>query len=269
MPLSLRHVPASQGARWLRDGFRLFNKHPLAFSLMFVVFWAAAVLVSALIPVVGDGLAVCALPLLGLGFMVASESALKQGPIHPGQFITALRGDAGKRRSQLVLCVAFGAATAGAWWLAHLIDGGSFAQLNRLVAAGAPKEKIEAVVQASGFHEGLVVRLALLALISMVFWHAPALVHWGGQRPAQALFSSALALWRSKGAFAMCVLAWMAMLLIFSVVVGTLFALLGAQKLAMVMAMPAALIFSTIFYVSLIFNFNDTFGGTTVSSASP
>jgi hypothetical protein len=34
MALLLKPVPALQGARWMRDGFRLFGKHPLAFSVL-------------------------------------------------------------------------------------------------------------------------------------------------------------------------------------------------------------------------------------------
>ena len=86
----------------MRDGFRLFSKHPLAFSLMFVVFMSAAVIGSA-VPLLGGAVVLGAVPLLGLGFMIASESALNNGPIHPGHFIAPFRGDARRRRAQLVL----------------------------------------------------------------------------------------------------------------------------------------------------------------------
>jgi hypothetical protein len=38
--------------------------------------------------------------------------------------------------------------------------------------------------------------------------------------------------------------------------------LIGARQLASVLAVPAGLVLSTVFYVSLLFAFNDSFGGT-------
>ena len=71
MSLQLKSVPPPQGARWLRDAFRLFARAPLAFCLMFVVFLAIAVISSA-IPVLGPLLMLAALPMLSLGFMGAA-----------------------------------------------------------------------------------------------------------------------------------------------------------------------------------------------------
>jgi hypothetical protein len=85
MALLLKTVAPSQGARWMRDGFRLFGRHPLAFSLMLVSFLFAALLVS-MVPLLGPLVMLAGLPLMSLGFMVAAESALRGGPIHPGHF---------------------------------------------------------------------------------------------------------------------------------------------------------------------------------------
>ncbi|MBL8330088.1 MAG: hypothetical protein JNJ71_14675 [Rubrivivax sp.] len=268
MSLSLRSVPAAQGSRWMRDGFRLFGKHPLAFSLMLVVFWAAAILVSA-IPFLGSAVVLAAVPLLGLGFMVAAESALNKGPIHPGQFLTPLRKSPAQRKSLLILCVMFGIGTGLVWWIAHLIDGGSFAQLNRLMAAEGSEQQMRALVETAEFQQGLVVRLVLLVLLSIPFWHAPALVHWGGQGPGQALFSSTLAMWRNRGACVVYVLSWFAIMLLFGIVITLAFGLLGMGQMTALMSVPAGLIFSTVFYASLIFTFNDSFGGSGIRSNDP
>ena len=47
--------------------------------------------------------------------------------------------------------------------------------------------------------------------LSIPFWHAPALVYWGGQGWAKSLFFSTVALWRNKGAFALYGLGWLAL----------------------------------------------------------
>lgn len=260
MALLLRTVAPAQGTRWVGDGFRLFAKHPLPFTLMFVVFLAAAVLSTAL-PFVGAVAMLAALPLLSLGFMVASASALQGGPIHPGQFVSPLRGDAARRRALLLVCALYAATMLAIMLLGNAIDGGGFDKLQRLLAAGGPPEEIDKLVAEPGFAFGLVVRFGLIALASVPFWHAPALIHWGGQGAAQALFSSALAVWRCRGAFALYLLAWCGLVALFGAASALLFGLLGLGPLVGLLAMPAGLIFSTVFYISLLFTFNDSFGG--------
>jgi hypothetical protein len=261
MALSLHTVPARQGALWMRDGFRLFGQHPLAFSLLFVVFMAAA-LVSAVLPFVGSLVMLCAVPLLGLGFMVATESALHKGPIHPGQFLSPLRVSASHRRDQLILCLGFGLSTLAVMLLAHQVDGGSFEQLQKLLAEQAPQSEIEELLRDDQLLWGAFLRFGLAALVSAVFWHAPALVHWGHQGPAQAVFSSALAVWRNKAAFVVYLLSWLAIMGVFATFTGLALSLLGMRQLLGMVVLPAGLIFSTVFYVSILFTFNDSFGNT-------
>ena len=106
------------------------------------------------------------------------------------------------------------------------------------------------------------------ALLSVPFWHAPALVHWGGQGVAQALFSSTLAVWRCKGAFFVYALAWAALMLLFGIVTALVFGLLGVPQLVGLIGVPAGLVFSAVFYISLLFTFNDSFGGVDDDDAS-
>jgi len=259
MSLSLQVVPARQGALWMRDGFRLFGKHPLAFSLLFVVFMAA-VMVSAVLPYVGSLVMLCAVPLLGLGFMIASESALQKGPIHPGQFLQPLKASAGQRKAQLMLCLGFGLSTLAVLWLAHEVDDGSFMQLQRLLAEQAPQAQLDELLRDNNLQLGLFIRFGLAAVLSVVFWHAPALVHWGQQGAAQALFSSTLAMWRNRGAFAVYLLSWLAIIGVFGVFITLALGLLGMRQLTGLVILPAGLIFSTVFYVSVLFSFNDSFG---------
>lgn len=243
----------------MRDGFRLFGRHPLPFSLLFVVFLAAAVLASAL-PLFGGFLMLGAVPLLSLGFMVSTEAALHGKPVHPGQFVTPLTADPGRRRSLLLLCATFGALTLASLVWAEHADGGTFVKLQRLLAEEAAAAEIQAVIDDPQFFQGLWVRALSTTLLSAAFWHAPALVHWGGQGPAQALFSSALALWRTKAALLVYLLAWCGIVALFGLISAGVFRLLGLRQLVGLVALPAGLIFSTIFYVSLYFVFADSFG---------
>lgn len=261
MSLSLKSVPPLQGARWVRDGFRLFGRYPLGFSAMFAAF-LFAVLVSSLLPFLGGVLMLASVPLLSLGFMVAGASALAGGPIHPGQFFTPLRGDASRRRSLLTLCGGYALAAVLIMVLADTVDGGAFERLQRLLAEGNRSREVEALLAEPSFQTAMMLRLVLVTLLSVPFWHAPALVHWGGQTPAQALFSSTLAVWRCKGAFVVYAVTWTAVIIVFGLVTTLLLRLLGQGGLAGVVALPGGLILSTVFYVSLLFTYQDSFGGT-------
>jgi hypothetical protein len=260
MALLLKPVEAARGWRWIADAFRLFARRPLAFTSLFVLFLFAA-LFSTLIPLVGGVLQMMALPLLSLGFMIASHSALAGGPVSPLQFIEPLQGDPSRRRSLLILCVAYGLAAVGILLLCGWISGGALDRLQTLMAqTDTPQAEVDAVLAEPGLGWALITGALLATALSVPFWHAPALVHWGGQSVGQALFSSTLAVWRSKAAFFVYGLAWFGLIVLFGLLVAIVFGLLGARQLGSVIALPAGLLFSTVFYVSLLFTYSDSFG---------
>jgi len=136
MSLLLKPVPPAQGARWMRDAFRLFGRSPLPFSLLFVAFLVTA-LFSSIVPLVGPLLMLASLPMMSLGFMVATESALSGGPVHPGQYLLPLRKDPERRKSLLVLCGLYGLASVAIMLVSDWVDGGAFDQLQVLLADGS------------------------------------------------------------------------------------------------------------------------------------
>jgi hypothetical protein len=268
MSLLLKTVPPSRGLQWTRQGFRLFGRHPLAFSLMLLSFLFVALVVS-IVPLLGGLVMLAALPLLSLGFMIASASALRTGPINPGQFIQPLKGPTPRRKDMIVLCVAYGAATLLVMLLSDGIDGGRFERLQQLLAQGDGGPELEALLQDPLLTWGMVIRFGLIAALSVPFWHAPALVYWAGQSPAQALFSSTLAVWRSKGAFVAYGVSWIALVAGFSVLTALLSVALSTRELAAILLLPSVMVFSTVFYVSLWFTFDDSFGVRASDASSP
>lgn len=277
MTFHLHEVAPRQGIAWTREGFRAFFKRPMALASLFISFMFVAVLAMAL--PAGGLLLVLALPLLSLGYMIATRSALAGGPVHPGQLIEPLRlapakgqpqaqaqADAVRRRKALLLlCGLYALVTLLIIWLSDSIDGGRFERLQALMASGQSTDsstdaEMQQLLADPALINGLLVRFGLAALLAIPFWHAPALVWWGGQGVAQSLFSSTLAVWRTKGAFFMYGIAWALVVGAFGIVTATVFSLLGARHLVGVAAMPAALMFTVAFYVSLYFSFVDTFG---------
>lgn len=269
MALSLKTPHPARGAQWVRDAFRLFGRRPMAFAGMFFVFLFVALLIG-LLPVVGPLLQMAMLPLLSLGFMLASASALQGGPVHPGQFFEPLGGDARRRSRVLALCLAYGLSAVALLLLANLVSGGQLGELQRVVGTGQPDQgEIDALAADRGVFSGTIFALLGAAALSVPFWHAPALVYWGGQGVAQSLFSSTLAVWRAKGAFLIYALAWIGMAALSGLVTALLLGLLGAPQFVGLAALSFGLLFSTAFYVSLVFSFHDCFGQAGAPPAVP
>src|SRR5512139_83466 len=230
MALTLRTVEPRQGFVWLRQAFATFFRKPLPFTLLFVVFLFAA-LVALSLPYLGGILVMMTLPMLSLGFMVATRSALDSGAVHPGQYLEPLRGPTPRRRALIQLCALYALATVAIVALSDAVDGGRFERLQVLMASGddgeAERAELAALLDDPRLMWGLIVRFGLATLLSIPFWHAPALVHWGGQGTMQSLFSSTLACWRTRGALLSYAMGWVAMVAAFSLAVGLLLGLLG------------------------------------------
>ena len=266
MTLRILDAKPRDGAAWVSRAFALFLKKPLAFTALFGLFLFAA-LILLLLPYAGAVLLLMALPLLGLGFMIAARSALGDGPVHVGQLLEPLRGGSAiavaRRKPLLLLCGLYAAATALVMLVSDVVDGGSFERLQLLLASArdaAKQQELDALLDDDSLLAGLSLRLGGTALLSIPFWHAPALVWWQGQGVAQSLFSSTLACWRNRVAFLVYGLAWVLTIVVFGVLAGSLFALIGAPQLVTLAAVPAGLMFSTAFYVSLVFTYQGCFG---------
>lgn len=267
MALTLKQAPAAQGLAWVREGFSTFARKPMAFTGLFSMFLAVQVMLGfGLAPLLGplSSLMVLplafTLPLLSMAFMVATRSALQGGPVMPGQFLEALGADPQRRRRMLTLCGGYAVACAVIFGLGEVIDAGSPPPV-------PPPEvtdpEVAAALARMQIGTGAAWSMVLAALLSVPYWHAPALVLWGGQGVGQALFSSTLAMWRNRGAFLVYTGAWIALTLVFAVVSALVLALAGAAAgVAGVVAVGLGgwLVFSTAFYTSLLFTFNDSFG---------
>ncbi len=259
MPLTLKPVEASRGPRWVGDAFRLFMRRPMAFTMLAFPFVAAAAL-AQLLPAPLGLLAVMVIPLLSLGVMVAGQSALLDGPVHNRQFIEPLRTDAKRRRALLQLCVGYGVAVGVILLLTYTVSSTAWSRLAELMAKGeVPVKELQAL--APQLSTSMMVMAVLGSLLSAVYWHAPALVHWGGQSAMQSLFSSALAVWRSKSAFFTYMLAWFATFVATFFLLAMVGGLLGSPFLVQVLSMAAGIVLTSVFYLSVLFTFNDSFGG--------
>ena len=263
MKLILKPVEPRQGLQWVLQAWRVFASQPLGLAGLFGTFLFLA-LVLMLVPVVGGVVVLAAVPLLGLVMMMGTAAAVRGQRALPGLYLAPFRTDALRRSRLLTLCAVYGLLSLLVLLLADSIDNGKLNELQELMAAGRDdartREELQRLLDDPQLLGGLYTRLALTALLSVPFWHAPALVWWGQQSAAQALFSSTLAIWRSKGAFVMFAATWVSVLAATGLGLGLVLQALGLSGLMGAMAMPLGLTLSVVFYASLYFMFVQTFG---------
>ena len=264
--MQLQTVSASHGSTWVRQGFRVFFKRPMAFTALFAAFMFA-VLVLALLPFIGPLLVLVLLPLVRLAFMIASKQVLAGEVATPRVYAMPFRVSAQQGRAILQLGLLYAAATYAVMWLSDRVDGGAFdALMDALPAAQTAPEALAARLADPRLAFGMLMRFGLAGLLSVPFWHAPALVHWDGQGVAQSLFSSTLACWRNRGAFTIYSLVWFGLVAGLGGLGSLVFALLGAAQAFAAAAVPMSLFITTVFYASLFFTFADSF---VANSAAP
>ena len=256
----LQTVPARQGLQWALLGMRTFWKQPLAMSGLFFLFMALISLVS-MVPVIGGALALVLMPALTAGLMAAAQVASDGRVPMPGTVWMALR--AGPRRAPMLQ---LGALYAAGFLLlmavSMLVDGGQFA---RIYLAGEPIRP--ELVQGDSFQAALWVSMLLYVPLSMLFWHAPALVFWQGVSPVKSLFFSWMGCWRNKGAFLVYAAAWAAVFGSVGVIAMLAAMLLGDPQMTLSIMMPLALLAAAMFFTSMLFTVKDCFSTTPGASA--
>lgn len=258
--MKLQQVPARRGAVWVRQGFRVFALRPVAFSFLLATFLFGMVLLLA-VPLLGPLLLMGSLPLVSLVFMLAAQVALRGQTPTPALFAVPFRTGRPRTRAMLQLGALYALGSVAIVVLSHWVDGGRFAQLQELIRIDTDQARaqVDTLLQDPALQAGVVLRFTLAALLSLPFWHAPALVHWAGHSAAKSIFFSTVAVWRNKAAFVVYGLTCAGALLAFGMAASLLLAAIGQPGWAGLIVMPAGLLFATVFYASLFFTFIDSF----------
>lgn len=252
--MKLRIVPARTGLDWVKGGILVFRRQPLAMAALFFLSMTAISVVS-LFPLIGPALALVLLPSVTLAMMVASAEAMQGRFPTPDVLLVAFRTGRHSLRHMLQLGALYAAGFLLVIGLSALIDGGQFA----LVYLGQA-ELTEEVVQSASFQGAMWLSMALYLPLSLLFWHAPGLVHWHGVPPVKSLFFSIVACVRNLGAFTMYGLGWMGVFAIGGLVTSLLAGLLGGSLGALSGIMVGlAMVMATMLFGSIVFTFRDCF----------
>ena len=243
--MKLRSARALDGVAWMRSGLRLVQRQPLGLAaLLGVMVFGLGLLM--MVPWIGPLLVSMLLPALSAGWVHTSEQVLRGARPTPALLFTPLRLP--QRKALLMLGGVHALAVMLMLWLGDLIDP-SLSQVWETLHEASDDDATAAAMQA--LRGGMLLRVALLIPVALLFWHAPVLVHREGTGVAKALFASALASVRNLGAFVAYGLSWAVADLLLSATLGVLLGVLGLPQLALLIAVPVAMLFSAAFYASL------------------
>jgi hypothetical protein len=244
----------------VRAGIRTFLRQPLAMSGLFFMFMAA-ISVLSMIPVIGNAVSLALLPAATLGLMAATRETTQGKFPMPALLLTAFRAGRSEMRAMLLLGVMYAVLFLLVLGASALADGGKFAKLYLMGGTLTPE-----LLQQGDFQLASLLSLVLYMPLSMMFWHAPALVHWHGVPPVKSLFFSLVASLRNFGAMSVYALLWGALFLSVMTLVTVLGAAFGGPDLVGMLIFPTALILVAMFFTSMYFTYQDSFEETTLET---
>lgn len=176
-----RKVAASQGFHWAVEGFRLYRKTPLLLSAAFGVLFGI-VMALGLIPLVGASLSELASPLMVAGFMAAYRMLDDGRELELPHFLAGVQGP-------MIPLMAVGAVQLlGALLIGRIMLGMGFdpqALMETARRGDATPQEMQAILDQA--MPAVLTGLALFTPLIMATWFAPALILFGGARPATAL----------------------------------------------------------------------------------
>jgi hypothetical protein len=254
--MKLNIVPARTGIQWVKLGIKTFFKQPLALAGLFFMFMAAMSVLS-MVPLIGNALALALLPAATLGLMAATQEALKGKFPMPSVLISSFRAGGAQMRAMLQLGALYAVGFLLVMGVSALVDGGNFARMY-LLGTSLTRE----AVMAPEFQSAMWVSMSLYLPLSLMFWHAPALVHWHGVPPVKSLFFSMVACLRNFGALAVFGLAWSAVFVVVGMGVSLIATVLGGPAAVGAALFPAAMLLAAMFFTSIYFTYKATFEAT-------
>jgi uncharacterized membrane protein len=217
-----RKVAASQGFQWVVEGFRLYRKNPLLLSAAFGLLFGGVMALN-LIPGVGGALSEIVSPLMTAGFLAAYRALDSGQELELPHFLAGMRGPA------IPLMTLGAVQLLGTLAIGQIMRSMGFDP--EAIMAAVQNSKISPAELQALMNQALPAALTGLALFTpliMATWFAPALILFGGARPATALGVSLKAVARNWAALALNGLA-LGLLLFVSALVPMLLGLLVAM----------------------------------------
>lgn len=267
-------LKGAQGLAWISAGWRLFRLQPVNYATLLATYifalmltmlatdvlerWCASVIpagAAALIAEAANFLLLALTPGLSIGFIAASQTALRGAPVYPTLLIRAFRID---RRTTLSL-IGLG-----------LIQFGLILVLTAVVVTSP---SLDGAVDASGkfdlskvppdeafkFLIAQILKILVTLPVYLAVWYAPVLIAWHRMSVYKAVFFSAAAVWRNRWAFLTYGCGWLAAWLVALSIAGLLLSVLGLGNSGFIVGIPLMLISGCVFYCSIYPSYSTVF----------
>lgn len=247
--MRLNPVPASTGLTWLKLGLETFRRQPLAITGLFFMFMGLMMALS-LLPVVGQFVGLVLIPALQVGLLSAAREAHAGRFPRPRTLLVAFRDNPTRRIAMIQLGLAYASAMLAVQAITFMLVGEMpvIADPN----ATLTQDQLLAVWRA-------MMSMAIGSiLVGVLFWHAPALVHWNGVSPGKSVFFSVMACWTNRGAMLVYGLACGALLGGGAFLLTMLTAVFGALVVGWLIPV-GGLVLSSILAASVYFTYRDSF----------
>lgn len=217
-----RKLAASEGFRWVAAGLRLYRKTPLLLSAAFGLLFGV-VMALGLIPLVGESLSELASPLMVAGFMAAYRALDSGNELELPNFLAGVQGPA------IPLMTVGAVQLLGTLLIGRVMLAMGFdpqAVMDAAKSGQASPVEMQALLNQA--MPAVLTGLILFTPLIMATWFAPALILFGGARPATALGVSLKAVARNWAAMLTNSLA-LGLLLFVAALVPMLLGLLAAM----------------------------------------
>ena len=241
-------LPALSGWRWVRDGWMLFRKQPMAF-FSWAMFVSLILMVASVTPPIGPLFFVVLMPTATLLSLSAARHAEQGQKVLLGTWIAPLRLAGVFRR-----LLGMGALYVLFCLLLGLIAFMPFSEeVTQAVKAVASSNDLLPLLEA--VRTPMAIFAVLYILMAAIFWYAPALVGWHAIPMTRALFYSGIACWRNKWAFGVYGLSWLAIFLAIDTVLSALTMVGLPKSLSATIQVPINVVASAVLYCSFYTSF--------------
>lgn len=242
--MKLNLVSHRDAITWIRQGFWLFKQNPLGF-LMLVFMYVFFAQLAILIPVIGVFIVLLITPALSIGFMTACRQAIQKERILPTVYLAAFKLPSTMARKRVLqLGLIYTACILMLSFLASLMV--DFEALLPLVTSDQPPSA-EAMQQ---LYKMIFVGGALYIPVAMLMWFSPLLVAWADMPLMQAIFSSWMACWSNRAAFAYYIFIWSTALVALPMLIGSGLDAVGLGSIASYVVAPLSMAGLTVMHCS-------------------
>ncbi|HLR29668.1 MAG TPA: BPSS1780 family membrane protein [Paenalcaligenes sp.] len=233
-------LPFQYGWYWILAGIETFKKQPMA-----LIFWALItnllINISYFIPIIGQIALMVLTPSLTFIVLNASRQILKDKRMQLGDWLSPLKKDnAFARLLKLGGVYFFFLFVASVVATTPFLDSIS-------EALPAVDQSVDPATLMQAVRTPVMIFLGLYLLISILFWHAPALVGWHQIPLKQALFYSMIACWRNKLPMIIYGFFWGGIYYLFNMFSVTLAGSLGSEFSYFIMTFLSLLVFAVLY----------------------